>query len=123
MPTPKIEGIEPGENGSPLSTEVGPDGARRHFMADGRTFVEDGPKFRLEYQSLFPGKTYKRDIAVFGLAEETHLFEAWCFVYGALRKYAFAKVVSIEALPIGERITGEEMRVLMGGTKLPGREV
>lgn len=93
-------------------------------MADGKVFEEDGhPNFRLVYESAFarvcPGENYTRDISIFGLAEQPHLFNAWCYTYNALRSYAFCKVVSIEEIATGERISGEELRLLMGGTLPP----
>ena len=94
---------------------------RRHTLADGQVYEEGGPNFRLEYKSGFPGETYARDIAIFGLAERKHLFEAWCYVYNALRTYAFCKVVSLEQIATGKRYSGEELRQIMGGEKLPVR--
>jgi len=116
----RIEATQPGEDGTPVRTEFLSDGMRRHTMADGQVFEENGPVFRLEYQSAFPGETYKREIAIFGLANNRpHLFEAWCFVYKALRTYAFRDVVSLENIATGQRWTGEEMRRLMGGSDAP----
>ncbi|MBX9871565.1 MAG: hypothetical protein K2X75_06165 [Burkholderiaceae bacterium] len=114
----RIEATLPGEGGTPVRTEFLADGVRRHTLADGRIFEEDGPKFRLEYQSVFPGETYSRDIAIFGLAEPKHLFEAWCYVYNALRTYAFSKVVSLEEVATGKCYSGEELRELLGGESL-----
>lgn len=47
-----------GECGSPVSTVVLGDGKRRHTMAEGEMLEEYAPRFRLEYQSAFPSKTY-----------------------------------------------------------------
>lgn len=98
-----------------MSTESLPAGGRRHTMAYGQVYEEDGPKFQLEYLSDLPGGTYSRRISIFGLAERKDLFEAWCFVYDAKRTYAFSKVVSLEELATGKRYSGEEMRKAMGG--------
>lgn len=123
----RIQSTLPGEGGTPLRTEVLADGTRRHHMSDGKVFEEDGqPYFRLEYQSVFakafPGETYTREISIFGLAEQPHLFNAWCYTYNALRSYAFCKVVTLEEIATGERVSGEELRVLMGGSHPPNRE-
>lgn len=99
-----------------MSTTLLPDGVRQHHMADGQIFRESGPKFRMEYQSAVPDETYVREIAIFGLADSPHLFEAWCYVYNALRTYAFSKVVSMEIMATGEKITGDELRERMGGS-------
>jgi hypothetical protein len=88
-------------------------------MADGQIYEEDGPRFRLEYRTGFHDETYSRDIAIFGLAEQKHLFEAWCYVYKAVRTYAFHKVASLEQIATGKRFTGEEMREIMGGEAPP----
>lgn len=119
MPEKKsVDATVAGDGGTPVRTEMLPDGVRRHTLADGKIYEEDGPKFRLEYQSLFPGETYSRNIAIFGLAERKHLFEAWCYVYNALRCYSFSKVASLEEIATGKRYSGEELRKIMGG-KLP----
>lgn len=110
---------EPGARGTPVRTELLPGGMRRHTLADGRVLEEEGPWFRLEYQSVFPGETYFRDISIFGLAQEKHLFEAWSHSQNALRTYAFSKVHSLEELATGERVTGEQLRELMGGEHPP----
>ena len=117
----RIEATPPGEGGTPVRTEVLPGGMRRHTLADGRIYEEDGPCYRLEYQSIIPGETYVRSIAIFGLAEEKHLFKAWCYVYKALRTYAFSKVVSLGEIESGKRVTGEESRELMRGELSPAR--
>lgn len=111
----------PGEDGAPLKTEALPNGSRLHHMADGRIFEEDGPTFLLEYATGFPDATYTRYISIFGLAEREHLFEAWCYPFNVFRTYAFWKVVSLEEIATGQRITGEELRVLMGGVELERR--
>ena len=98
-----------------MSTEALPAGGRRHTMADGQVYEEDGPNFQLEYQSDLYGEPYSRRIAIFGLADRRDLFEAWCFVNNAKRTYAFSKVVSLEELATGKRYSGEEMRKAMGG--------
>lgn len=117
----RIEATPLGEGGTPVRTEVLPDGMRRHTLADGQIYEEDGPSFRLEYQSVFPGETYLRSIAIFGLDERKHLFKAWCYVYKAVRTYAFSKVVSLEEIATGKRCSGEELREIMGGKSPPDR--
>lgn len=106
---------EPGTRGTPVRTELMPNGMRRHTLADGRVVEEDGPWFRLEYQSVFPGETYFRDISIFGLAKEKHLFEAWSHAHNAMHTYAFSKVHSLEEIATGDKVTGEQLRELMGG--------
>ena len=118
-PKNRIEATPPGQGGTPVSTELRAGGMRRHTMADGELLEEDGPSFRMEYQSTIPGETYTRDIAIFGLDEREHLFKAWCYTYNALRTYAFSKVVCLEEIATGQRVTGEELRVHMGGAKPP----
>lgn len=117
----KIEAVmHAGNDGKPLTTVTLANGMRRHTMSDGRVFEEDGPVFRMEYMSyVTTDKPYTRDIAVFGLANKKHLFEAWCYTYNALRTYAFCKVVSFEEIETGIKLTGEELRVHMGGTLHP----
>jgi hypothetical protein len=104
-----------------VHTEVLPDGSRRHTMGDGQVYEEDGPKFRMVYQSVFVGDTYTREIAIFGLNESKHLFQAWCYVYNAMRSYAFSKVVRLEEIASGASYTGEELRIILGGEHPPSR--
>lgn len=111
----RITETPPGEGGTPLKTTVMSDGSRFHVMADGRKLQEDGPDFRLVYQSVFQGSTYTRDIAIFGLGAEPHLFNAWCYTYNAERSYAFSKVVSLTEIATGETVTGAQLRKIMGG--------
>lgn len=111
----RINSTPPGEGGTPLRTVVLAGGMRQHTMADGRVLEEDGPNFKMEYKSYMPGDTYMRDIALFGLAEDKHLIEAWCYVYKALRTYAFSKIISLEEIATGKKLTGEELREHMGG--------
>lgn len=86
-------------------------------MADGRKLQESGPDFRMVYKSSFPvpDATYTRDISIFGLGDEPHLFNAWCYVYNAERTYTFSKVISLTEIATGESITGEQLRQLMHG--------
>lgn len=86
-------------------------------MIDGRRIEEDGPYFRMVYKSsiAIPEATYTRDIAIIGGGAEPHLFDAWCYVYNALRSYAYSKVVSLTEIATGETVTGEQLRKLMHG--------
>ena len=84
-------------------------------MIDGRRIQEDGPSFRMVYKSsiALPGATYTRDIAIIGGNLEPHLFDAWCYVYNALRSYEYSKVVTLTEIETGETVTGEQLRKLM----------
>lgn len=109
----RITETPPGEGGTPVKTVQMPDGSRLHTMADGRKLQEDGPAFRMTYTSSIPGATYTRDIAIFDIGPEPHLFDAWCYVYNALRTYAFSKVITLTEIATGETVTGEQLRKLM----------
>lgn len=111
----RVECAPQGRDGTPIRTEVLADGMRRHTLSDGQVYEEDGPRFRLEYLSYMPKTTYSRDIAIFGVAERKQLFEAWCYACGALRTYAFIKVVAVEDLATGQRYSGEGLREALGG--------
>lgn len=114
--TTRIAQTKPGEGGTPLHTAILEDGTKRHTMADGRVFEEAGPSYLLTYQSFMPDSTYTREISIFGLSPDNkHLFEGWCYVYNALRTYAFDKVVSLTEISTGTELSGEELRNLMKG--------
>lgn len=110
----------PGRSCNVVSTEVLPDGSRRHTLQDGRRFEESGPDFRLVYQSYFPGSTYSREISIFGLARDRpDLFEAWCYVADDFRTYAFRKTISIAEIRGQHEVSGAELCARMGGTLEP----
>lgn len=102
------------------STELLPDGGRCHTLHDGRKFEENGPDFRIEYQSFMPGDTFTRDVAIFGLARgRPDLFEAWCFVADDFRTYAFRKTIKVEEIHGTGQASGVELCERMGGTLEP----
>jgi len=56
---------------------------------------------------------YQRRIAIFGPGEREGTFDAWCYVYDAVRTYRCDRVVKLEELDTGKSVTGNEvMRIL-----------
>lgn len=113
-------------NGKPVSTEILPNGEKRHLMEDGRVMTVGQPTYRLEYLSTWvgaePGETYPVNIAISGLSEVTGFYITWNFDIDELRNYAFHKTVSITHLETGESFTGEELCASLGGEMLPKRD-
>jgi hypothetical protein len=80
-------------------------------MADGRLLEEAGPDFEITYIGV---GEYTRRISIFGPAERDGTFDAWCYVYDALRTYSCRKVVRGRELASGLEFTGDQLRAALG---------
>ncbi len=109
--------------GKPVKSEWMNDGRRRHTLPDGRRFTVGRSRYRLDYLATWagaqPGETFAVRISIAGLAADPLYFEAWNHDLNELGRYAFHKAACITDVASGESITGEELRVQMGGAVLP----
>ena len=104
-------------NGTPINSELLPDGRTAHELEDGRKITVSKPNYRLEYLSTWIGaeadETYPVNIAVLGFSAVEGFYEVWNFDIGQLRSYSFAKTQKLVHLDSGETFTGAELKDLL----------
>ena len=92
-------------------------------MPDGRCFTVGRSRYRLDYLATWdgaqPDETVAVRISIAGLAADPLCFEAWNHDRNELGRYAFHKTVCITDTGSGASLTGEELRLQMGGARLP----
>lgn len=107
-------------DGKPVKAEALPDGRTTYTMADGRVMTP--PRFNdylIDYQSNFvgakDGDTYQIPVSFSGLSSVRGFVECWNYEISELRNYAFDKIVRVISVDGGWSLTGEELRLQLGG--------